>query len=99
VDDSRVAQRFELYYQGMELANGFHELTDASEQLQRFQEDNQLRIKNGLAEKSIDENLIAALQSGLPECAGVALGIDRLVMIAVKAETISDVIAFPVNRA
>lgn len=99
VDDSRVAQRFELYYQGMELANGFHELTDASEQLQRFQADNQLRIKNGLAEKSIDENLIAALQSGLPECAGVALGIDRLVMIAVKAETISDVIAFPVNRA
>ncbi|TRX53156.1 elongation factor P--(R)-beta-lysine ligase [Thalassomonas sp. M1454] len=97
--DERVAERFELYYQGMELANGFHELTDATEQLKRFQADNKLRLENDLPEKAIDQNLISALESGIPTCAGVALGIDRLVMIAVKAEKISDVIAFPVNRA
>lgn len=97
--DNRVAERFELYYKGMELANGFHELTDELEQRQRFTADNALRIANQLAPKPIDENLLSALQSSLPSCAGVALGIDRLLMLACAANNIDEVIAFPVNRA
>ncbi|MEW6997936.1 elongation factor P--(R)-beta-lysine ligase [Colwelliaceae bacterium BS250] len=97
--DERVAERFELYFKGIELANGFHELTDASEQLKRFQADNQLRVNNNLPEKIIDQHLLSALQSGLPKCSGVALGIDRLIMLALDVDTIDDVIAFPVNRA
>lgn len=77
-----VAQRFELYYQGIELANGFDELTDAEEQLARFEADNQTRKALGKKIVSIDKSLIAALESGLPDCAGVAVGIDRLLMLA-----------------
>ncbi|WP_323116732.1 amino acid--tRNA ligase-related protein, partial [Klebsiella variicola] len=90
---------FEVYYKGVELANGFRELTDAAEQRQRFERDNRKRASMGLPEQPIDENLLAALEHGFPECAGVALGIDRLIMLALGAERISDVIAFPVDRA
>lgn len=99
VVDNRVAERFELYFKGMELANGFHELTDEIEQRQRFNADNQLRIANQLDPKPIDENLLSALQSSLPNCAGVALGVDRLLMLACAAKNINEVIAFPVNRS
>ncbi|EPW8795562.1 elongation factor P--(R)-beta-lysine ligase [Morganella morganii] len=98
-EDHRVAERFEVYYKGIELANGFRELTDAAEQRQRFERDNRKRASMGLPEQPIDENLLAALEHGFPECAGVALGIDRLIMLALGAERISDVIAFPVDRA
>lgn len=98
-EDHRVAERFEVYYKGVELANGFRELTDATEQRQRFERDNRKRTSMGLPEQPIDENLLAALEHGFPECAGVALGIDRLIMLALGAERISDVIAFPVDRA
>ncbi|MEM8103890.1 elongation factor P--(R)-beta-lysine ligase [Morganella morganii] len=98
-EDHRVAERFEVYYKGVELANGFRELTDAAEQRQRFERDNRKRAAMGLPEQPIDENLLAALEHGFPECAGVALGIDRLIMLALGAERISDVIAFPVERA
>lgn len=98
-EDARVAQRFECYYRGIELANGFNELTNANEQLARFKEDNQKRAAQGLVEKPIDERFIAALSSGLPECSGVALGIDRLIMLAINADTISDVQSFGVDRA
>ncbi|EPU3935232.1 elongation factor P--(R)-beta-lysine ligase [Morganella morganii] len=98
-EDHRVAERFEVYYKGVELANGFRELTDAAEQRQRFERDNRKRASMGLPEQPIDENLLAALEHGFPECAGVALGIDRLIMLALGAERISDVIAFPVDRA
>lgn len=98
-EDHRVAERFEVYYKGVELANGFRELTDAAEQRQRFERDNRKRASMGLPEQPIDENLLAALEHGFPECAGVALGIDRLIMLALGAERISDVIAFPVARA
>ncbi|WP_432693296.1 elongation factor P--(R)-beta-lysine ligase [Morganella morganii] len=98
-EDHRVAERFEVYYKGVELANGFRELTDATEQRQRFERDNRKRASMGLPEQPIDENLLAALEHGFPECAGVALGIDRLIMLALGAERISDVIAFPVDRA
>ncbi|WP_317420495.1 MULTISPECIES: elongation factor P--(R)-beta-lysine ligase [unclassified Morganella (in: enterobacteria)] len=98
-EDHRVAERFEVYYKGVELANGFRELTDATEQRQRFERDNRKRASMDLPEQPIDENLLAALEHGFPECAGVALGIDRLIMLALGAERISDVIAFPVDRA
>lgn len=98
-EDHRVAERFEVYYKGMELANGFHELTDVSEQRQRFEQDNRKRAAMGLPVQPIDENLLAALEHGLPACSGVAVGVDRLIMLALNAERISDVIAFPVTIA
>ncbi|NOU53179.1 elongation factor P--(R)-beta-lysine ligase [Pseudoalteromonas sp. JBTF-M23] len=97
--DPRVAGRFELYYQGMELANGFNELTDAKEQASRFEQDNQLRVQMGLSPVAIDQHFIAALQHGLPQCSGVALGVDRLIMLALNKSHISDVLAFDVGRA
>ena len=98
-DDDRVAQRFECYFQGVELANGFNELTDYKNQLERFQEDNIKRNDICLIEKPIDENFISALSFGLPQCSGVALGVDRLIMLALKAEHIEQVISFPVESA
>lgn len=97
--DSRVAERFEVYFKGIELANGFHELTDASEQAMRFAQDNQLRAERGLPQRKLDTHLLAALNKGLPPSAGVALGVDRLVMLAVGAEHLEQVMAFPVSRA
>ena len=98
-DDNRVAQRFECYYQGVELVNGFNELTHCDEQLQRFHQDNIHRRDLGLKETNIDENFIAALTQGLPQCAGVALGVDRLIMLALQANHIEQVISFPIARA
>ncbi|MCK8107399.1 elongation factor P--(R)-beta-lysine ligase [Pseudoalteromonas sp. 2CM41L] len=97
--DNRVAGRFELYYKNMELANGFNELTNAKEQAKRFDEDNAYRAANGLNHVPMDKRLIAALEHGLPQCAGVAMGIDRLVMLATAKDTIKEVIAFDVDRA
>lgn len=94
-----VASRFEVYYQGMELANGFHELSDPYEQKRRFIDDLTKRQFSGLPKVTSDEHLIAALAHGLPDCAGVALGVDRLVMIALGAAKIEDVIAFGLDRA
>ncbi|MCG9584298.1 elongation factor P--(R)-beta-lysine ligase [Vibrio tubiashii] len=93
--DSRVADRFEVYFKGIELANGFHELDDPQEQLKRFEQDNAKRIEMGLSAQPIDHHLIAALKSGLPECAGVALGVDRLIMLAIGCDHIVQVTAFP----
>ncbi|KNC93231.1 elongation factor P--(R)-beta-lysine ligase [Trabulsiella odontotermitis] len=98
-EDHRVAERFEVYYKGLELANGFHELTDAREQQQRFEQDNRKRAARGLPQQPIDQNLLDALSAGMPDSSGVALGVDRLVMLALGAETIGDVIAFTVDRA
>ncbi len=98
-DDHRVAERFECYFKGLELVNGFHELTDGEQQLTRFNKDNETRITKGLPSRIIDNHLIMALNHGLPACAGVALGIDRLVMLALNAEHISDVITFNIEDA
>ncbi|GAK85711.1 translation elongation factor P [Vibrio ponticus] len=93
--DSRVADRFEVYFKGIELANGFHELDNPAEQLARFEQDNAKRIEMGLPTQPIDYHLIEALKSGLPECAGVALGVDRLIMLALGCDHIDQVTAFP----
>lgn len=98
-EDKRVAARFEVYFKGIELANGFYELDDAKEQLTRFEADNQKRLTMQLETQPIDMNLIHALEQGLPDCAGVALGIDRLIMLALNKTHIEDVIAFPIKKA
>ena len=98
-EDSRVAHRFELYFKGVELANGFYELQDCKEQEQRFIKDNEQRKAVGLAEKPIDHNLLAGLASGLPDCAGVALGIDRLFMLQQNLTHIEQAISFSIDRA
>lgn len=94
-DNLPVGERFELYYRGFELANGFHELTDAVEQRQRFEKDQKKRQARGLPVPDIDHYLIDALQQGLPPTAGVAVGVDRLVMLACKATSIKEVLCFP----
>lgn len=94
-----VAARFEAWLDGIEIANGYHELADADEQHQRFMNDNTQRRLTGLEPLPADERLLAALQSGLPDCAGVALGIDRLLMVAGGARCLDEVLAFPVERA
>ena len=92
--DSSVAERFELFYDGLELANGFSELTDAAQQRARFERDNQARAQKGLPQLDIDERLLAALQHGLDECAGVALGIDRLLMVLLDLASIDEALTF-----
>ncbi len=97
--DERAALRFELYGEGVELANGFHELQSAGEQRARFARDNRERHRNGLTVAALDERLLAALASGLPDCAGVALGLERTLMLAVGAAHIEEVLTFPTSRA
>ncbi len=90
--DPPVAARFEFYLDGIELANGFHELSDAAEQRARFEADLQTRRERGRAEPALDERLIAALAAGLPDC-------DRLAAIAVGADALAGAMAFPIERA
>ena len=94
-----LAERFELYMEGMELANGFHELTDAGEQRQRFLQDLEQRAMQGQPAVPMDQNLLAAMDARLPDCAGVALGIDRLLMQITQATHIDQVLTFPITRA
>jgi lysyl-tRNA synthetase class 2 len=98
-DNPAVAERFELYYRGVELANGFHELGDSIEQRQRFEAELAERAAQQRETPPMDELLLAALESGLPECAGVALGVDRLVMLTVGAASLDEVIAFSIERS
>jgi lysyl-tRNA synthetase class 2 len=91
---NKVARRFEVYVNGIELANGYHELTDAQEQQRRFEVDNTTRSAMGKIPMAADIRLIAALQAGLPECSGVALGIERLLMLASNEQDIAKVMAF-----
>ncbi len=99
IDDPRVAERFELYYKGIELVNGFRELTNYEEQKERFENENIERSKLGLMQREIDERFLDSLKSGLPECSGVALGVDRLLMLALNKSTIDEVITFSIDRA
>lgn len=97
--DPPVAERFELYWDGLELANGFHELGDAAEQRARFAADQHRRERLGLPLVPVDERLLAALEAGLPDCSGVALGLDRLLMRLAGLERIDQVLAFAIDRA
>jgi lysyl-tRNA synthetase class 2 len=97
--DARAALRFELYCDGVELANGFKELRAPAEQRERFERDNEERRRVGLPVWPLDERLLAALASGLPDCAGVALGFDRTLMLALGAAHIDAVLPFPTARA
>lgn len=97
--DPRLALRFELYAEGVELANGFVELADSAEQRARFAADQALRAQRGLGTPDMDSRFLDALAAGLPDCAGVAMGFDRVLMIATGAARIDEVLAFPVERA
>lgn len=97
--DPPVAERFEVFIAGVEIANGCCELTDPSEQRQRFAADNDRRKAIGLPVIPIDERLLGALQAGLPECAGVALGIERLQMVMNGSSRIEDILTFDIARA
>ena len=94
-----VAERFELFWKGIELANGFHELTDAAEQRRRFEQDRSRRLEQGREAPPHDARLIEALEAGMPQCAGVALGLDRLLMLMLGLPALADVLAFDADRA
>jgi elongation factor P--(R)-beta-lysine ligase len=94
-----VAERFELYARGIELANGYHELLDPAVLRQRNRENNQLRATDGKFTLPEESRLLAAMESGLPACCGCALGFDRLVMVVTGATSIQEVMQFPIDRA
>ena len=98
-DDRRVAERFEVFVNGIEVGNGYRELGDAEEQQERFERDCRQRREQGLPDIPVDQRLLSALREGLPECSGVALGVDRLVMIATGSSRLEEVSAFPFARA
>lgn len=98
-NEPAAAERFEVFVRGVELANGFHELTDSGEQRRRFEADLAQRRRLGLPEVPIDERLLAALEHGLPPCAGVALGVDRMFMVQERTGDLRQLIAFDVSRA
>jgi lysyl-tRNA synthetase class 2 len=98
-DGIEVAERFEVYINGIEIANGYHELLDAKTQKRRFLKDQKMRKKANKTHLEIDPYLIAALDYGMPICSGVALGVDRLLMLKMQAKSIQEVICFPYNIA
>lgn len=97
--DPRVVERVEVFLDGMELGNGYRELTEATEQARRFEADLAVRRARGLSLPPVDARLLAALQAGLPECSGVALGLDRLLMALLDVSRLTETLAFPVDNA
>jgi len=98
-ENTQTAKRFEVYFKRVELANGYEELTDAKQQTERFTAELLEREKEGLESVPMDDNLLAALEAGLPSCSGVALGLDRLLMLMTDASSIDEVLSFPIHRA
>ncbi len=98
-DDARFAARFELYYQGTELANGYEELLDAEELVRRAHENNTRRIQSGRVALPVETSLVRAMRQGLPACSGVALGLDRLLMLRVGASTLAEVLPLTIESA
>ena len=96
--DTRLTERFEVFINGIELGNGYFELADAQEQQARFAKEIALRKVQGKQPVMADQLLLAALQAGLPDCSGVALGVDRLLMICSAASSIDDILAFPLAK-
>jgi elongation factor P--(R)-beta-lysine ligase len=97
-DDPQVAGRFEVYFKGVELANAFHELTDPVEQRRRFEEEIFKKNQEDMIYSPLDERFLAALEAGLPNCAGVAIGIDRLLMLLTNSKTLDEVLTFSIKR-
>ena len=98
-DSPPVAERFELYVDGVELGNGYHELLDADELARRNEQNNALRIQDGSATLPVQSRLLEAMRAGMPGCSGVAVGVDRLLMVSEQCQSIDQVIAFPLDRA
>lgn len=98
-DDPRVVERVEIFLLGLELGNGFHELADADDQDARFEADLADRRRQGLPLPPKDQRLLAALRAGLPDCSGVAIGLDRLLMLLAGQDSIAGILAFPVDSA
>lgn len=98
-DSPPVAERFELYVDGVELGNGYHELLDADEQMHRNKENNSLRVKDRSVPLPVESRLLDAMRAGMPGCSGVAVGVDRLLMVLEACQNIDQVIAFPLDRA
>lgn len=98
-DDESFVERVEIFLSGMELGNGFHELTNAGEQSARFQRDRQQRKAQGLPMPDMDERLLAALRHGLPDCSGMAIGLDRLLMAFTRRQSLPEVLAFPLGQS
>ncbi|BAB13271.1 elongation factor P--(R)-beta-lysine ligase [Buchnera aphidicola str. APS (Acyrthosiphon pisum)] len=96
--DPRISERFEIFFKGIELGNGFYELIDVNEQKKRFIRDNKERRSMNLPTRKIDNFFLSALSYGLPPCSGVAIGLDRLIMLILNKKSIHEVIAFPVDR-
>ena len=96
--NDRITDRVEIFINGVELGNGYYELTDAAEQEKRFDQEIKLRQKSGQANAVKDNRLIAALKAGLPECSGMAIGVDRLLMLLSGSANIDGVLAFPVRQ-
>ncbi|MBZ2279586.1 elongation factor P lysine(34) lysyltransferase, partial [Buchnera aphidicola] len=96
--DDRISDRFEIFFKGIELGNGFYELTDYSEQKRRFMEDNKTRVEMNLPVRNLDPFFLDALSSGLSPCSGVAIGLDRLIMLILNKKSISEVMAFSLNN-
>ena len=94
-----VGARFECYVDGIEVANGYWESADAEDMRARFHEDNTIRTRRGLTPKPLDEHLLSAMSAGLPECAGVALGVDRLLMLQLGASALADTMSFDWSRS
>jgi lysyl-tRNA synthetase class 2 len=98
-DGRECAERFELYVDGMELANGYRELLDADELMRRAEHDNRRRREAGQALRELDPRLVSAMRQGLPDCSGVALGVDRLLMLVTGEQRLSAVLPFDWSRA
>ncbi len=94
IGDEMVAERYEIYYEGIELCNGYHELADSKEQHERLAEQNVFRLQNGKDELPIDERFIAALAQNFPDCCGVAVGFDRLMLLRHKKKSLKDILPF-----
>ncbi|WP_343192591.1 elongation factor P--(R)-beta-lysine ligase [Buchnera aphidicola (Taiwanaphis decaspermi)] len=95
--NNKISERFEIFSYGLEIANGFDELVDFKEQKKRFKKNNKTREKNGMKKVKIDKNFINSLKKGLPQCSGVAIGIERLIMSILKIKNINEIINFPLD--
>ncbi len=98
-DNPLVSERFEIVVRGLEIANGYHELNDPEEQIRRFEIERRARARLGRADVEPDTRYLQALDAGLPDCSGVAIGFDRIMLLATGAQTLSEVVAFPAARA